>query len=59
MDEKIVKAKELLNDTLSRIEVILDEKSPTGLDNDITCNDLDKLIEALDKVSIILDKYSK
>ncbi|WP_373898882.1 hypothetical protein ACER0A_004515 [Haloimpatiens sp. FM7315] len=58
MNEKYVKAKELLKDTLTKIEDIIDEESPTGLENGITCDELDNLIDALDKISDIIGKYS-
>ncbi|WP_185750634.1 hypothetical protein [Clostridium sp. KNHs214] len=57
MNEKYSKAKEMLKDTINKIEHIIDEESPTGLEQGITCGEIDELIAALDKISEIIDKY--
>lgn len=56
MDEKYSKAKNMLKSTIEKIEDIIDEDSPTGFENGITCDDIDALIEALDTISKIIQK---
>lgn len=56
MDEKYLKAKEMLKTTITKIEHIIDEESPTGFEEGITCDEIDTLIDALDKISKIIEK---
>ncbi|WP_171011286.1 hypothetical protein [Haloimpatiens lingqiaonensis] len=57
MNEKYSKVKDMIKDTIDKIEHIIDEESPTGLEAGITCNEIDELIAALDKISEIINKY--
>ena len=56
---KYTQAKEAILKTLNALEGILNEESPTGLNQGVTCENLDCLIEKLEEISTSLEKYSK
>lgn len=57
MDKKFLEAKNSIEKTLSSLENILSEDSPTGLKDGISIDRLDDLIDELNKVSSMLENY--
>lgn len=56
--EKYIKAKEAIEKTLTSLESILNEDSPTGLNTGVSYENLDELITELDRLTKVLESYS-
>ncbi|MEG2354012.1 MAG: hypothetical protein RSB70_05165 [Clostridium sp.] len=57
--EKYITAKDSISKTLTSLESILNEDSPTGLNDGVSYENLDFLISELDRLSTLLESYSK